>query len=355
MLPGFFEQDGYLLLQGFHLLIAIVDVGELTGNMVAGGNEFCHRIYTEFLLQGVELVETGVDGFQTVGVEVNTIHAVADFLGDVFQFDITALHAVGNLGHARIHLTNIFQLVSSGFQFVEYAVVVAAQGVVCLVECGLDVLAVAQGFCFLFQLLKFSFLQLCIFQFLQLESHELLVLSVFENLFLQIFQLNLCLMVGLVILLIGCELLIVLSDDVHHVELEVFLLQQQVLVLRMDVYELFAQLSHPGEGHRSIVDEGTAFACRRQLSSDDGVVAIVVDVVVIEERLHSVSRKVEMGFYHAAVSACLDGLGVGSVTQEQTDGAEDDALSGSGFSSDDGEARIECDIQLVDECEVLDI
>ena len=231
MLPGFFEQDGYLLLQGFHLLVATIDAGELAGNMVAGDNEVCHGFYTEFLLQGVELVEAGVDGFQTVGVEVNTIHAVADFLGDVFQFDITALHAVGDFSHARIHLTNIIQLASGVLQFVEYAVVVAAQGIVCLVEGGLDVLAVTQGFCFLFQLLKFSFLQLCVFQFLQLESHELLVLSVFENLFLQAFQLNLCLMVGFVILLIGSELLVVLGDDIHHVELEVFLLQQQVLVL----------------------------------------------------------------------------------------------------------------------------
>ena len=123
----------------------------------------------------------------------------------------------------------------------------------------------------------------------------------------------------------------------------------------MDVNELFAQLTHSGEWHGGVVDEGTALACCRELSSDDGIVCIVVDVVIIEEGLHAVSRQVEMGFYHAAVSACLDGLGVGTVAQEQTDGAEDDALSGSCFARDDGEAWIESNVKLVDECEVLDI
>ena len=163
--------------------------------MVAGGNEFCHRIYTEFLL------------------------------------DVAALHAVGNLGHAWIYLANIFQLASGGLQFVEYAVVIAVQGIVGLKESRLDVLAVAQRLGFLFQLLQLSFLQLGIFQFLVLESHELLVFPVFEYLQFQVFQLNLCLMESLVFLLIGSELLVVMGDDVHHVELEIFLLQQQVLVL----------------------------------------------------------------------------------------------------------------------------
>ena len=213
----------------------------------------------------------------------------------------------------------------------------------------------AQGFCFLFKLFQFAFLQICIIQLFMLEAHKLLVLTVLGNLGFQFFQKFLGFAIGIILLLVNLELVGILSDDIHHIQLEVFFLQKKILMLRMDIHELLSQFSHTGERHRGVIDEGTALAGCSQLSSDDCIIGIIVDVVIIEEFLHTISGEIEVSLYHASVSSSLDRLAVGTVTQKQSDGTEDDTLSCSCLTRDDGEARIERDVQLVDEREVLDI
>ena len=123
----------------------------------------------------------------------------------------------------------------------------------------------------------------------------------------------------------------------------------------MDVDQAFAQLSHQAERNGGVVDEGTAFACGSQLAADDGVVGVIVDIVLSEEALHVVSRQVEVCLDGASVASCLDGLGVGSVAEQQTDGTQDDALACTCLARDDGEAWMQLDVELVDECKVLDV
>ena len=188
-----------------------------------------------------------------------------------------------------------------------------------------------------------------------LEAHELLVLTVLGNLSFQLFQKFLGFAVSVVLLLVNLELVGILSDDIHHIQLKVFFLQKKILMLRMNIHELLSQFSHTGKRHRGIIDEGTALAGCSQLSSDDRIIGIIVDVVIIEEFLHTISGEIEVSLYHATVSSSLDRLTVSTVTQKQSDGTEDDTLSCSCFTRDDGEARIERYIQLVDEREVLDI
>ena len=125
---------------------------------VTGSNEFSHRFHMELLLQGVEFVQTGIDGIQSVGIEFHVIYTTADFLCDVLQFDIAALHSASHISHAWIDITYIFQLMSGILQFVKYAVVVSRKRIVCFEESGLDVLRMAQGLCFLLQLFQFAFL-----------------------------------------------------------------------------------------------------------------------------------------------------------------------------------------------------
>ena len=146
----------------------------------------------------------------------------------------------------------------------------------------------AQGFSFLFQLLKFAFLQVCIIQFFKLEAHEFLVLPVLRNFRFQVFQLLLSLFIVFVFGKISLLLLFVVGDNIDHAELEVFFLQQEVLMLRMNVDELFAQFSHLAQGDGRVVDEGTALSCSCQFAADDGVFCIIINIVSIEEILHSV-------------------------------------------------------------------
>ncbi len=194
-----------------------------------------------------------------------------------------------------------------------------------------------------------------IVQFLVLESQEVLVLSALGDFLLQVQQL----FVGFPVLaektLVGGALLVILCDDVNNVQLEVLLLQEQVLVLGVDVHQLLSEFSHPGERYGGVVDEGTALASRRQFPADDCVGGVIVDVVVSEELLHIVPRQVEVCLYDATVLASLDCLGVGPVAEQETNGAEDDTLSSSRLSRDNGEAGVQLDIQFVDEREVLDV
>ena len=96
--------------------------------------------------------------------------------------------------------------------------------------------------------------------------------------------------------------------------MEVLLVEQQVLVLRVDIDELFAQLLQHGQRHGRVVDEGSAFAGSGELAADDGVFAVVVDVVVGEERLHVVARQVEVCLDDTAFGTLFQRFGVGALS-----------------------------------------
>ena len=109
-------------------------------------------------------------------------------------------------------------------------------------------------------------------------------------------------------------MLAVLGNDVHHVELEILFLQQQVLMLGVDVHELLADGLHDRKGHRRIVDEGTAFAGGGQFTAEDAVFGIIVDVIVGEKAFQLVAAQVEMGFDDTTVASRLDAFGIGPLS-----------------------------------------
>ena len=108
---------------------------------------------------------------------------------------------------------------------------IVVQRMVCLVECSLDVLGMAHCLALLFQLFLLSCTEVGIGQFFVLVLQEVLVLPVALDVVLQLLQLALQLLIGVICLMICCQFLAVLRHDVHHAQLEVLLVQQQVLVL----------------------------------------------------------------------------------------------------------------------------
>jgi len=60
-----------------------------------------------------------------------------------------------------------------------------------------------------------------------------------------------------------------------------------------------------------------------------------------------------MGLDDTLRRPCLDGLGVGPLTEQQTNGTEYDALSGARLARNDREAWVEPYVERVDEGEVL--
>ena len=50
-----------------------------------------------------------------------------------------------------------------------------------------------------------------------------------------------------------------------------------------------------------------------------------------------------MSLYHTLLAAVLDLLAVGPLSEQEMEGAQDDALSRTRFAGNDGEARVEVD------------
>ena len=128
---------------------------------------------------------------------------------------------------------------------------------------------------------------------------------------------------------------------------------EQVLVLAVHVDEPLAQFLEQGQRRRGVVDESPALARCGQLAPHYAVVGVVLYVVLAEKLLHVVAREVEMGLDDTLRRPCLDGLGVGPLTEQQTNGTEYDALSGARLARNDREAGVEPYVERVDEGEVL--
>ena len=92
-----------------------------------------------FLLEVIELVETVVDGIHLCGVEVDALQMAAHLLGDVLEFDVTAVDALLEFCCGRVDLTDLAQFVERGAQGRDDARLFGRQGVVGFVERTLDV------------------------------------------------------------------------------------------------------------------------------------------------------------------------------------------------------------------------
>ena len=86
-------------------------------------------------------------------------------------------------------------------------------------------------FAFLFQFLLNTLAEVGIFQFRQLEAQEILIVVCLVNRLLHLLDRLLGRQVLLVQLTVLLQLFLVIGNDIHHVQLEVFFLKEQVLVL----------------------------------------------------------------------------------------------------------------------------
>ena len=158
---------------------------------------------------------------------------------------------------------------------------------------------------FLLQFLLLANHQMGTLQLLILELQKIHILTIALYLFFQSFQLIGSLMEGVVSFFVISQFLSIVCNDVEYAELEVLFVEHQILVLRMYIHKTFAQFFEHRQLHGGVVDKGSALACRCQFPTDDAVVGIIFDIVVIEERLHIVSREVEVGLNHASVGPLL--------------------------------------------------
>ena len=94
-------------------------------------------------------------------------------------------------------------------------------------------------------------------------------------------------------------------------------------MLAVHIYELFAKLAHRGKRNGSVIDERPTLSACVNLTAQKTLLRVVVEVVVHKE-----------------------------ILQQEADGTDDDALSCSCLSGNDGETGIELHGQMTDERKV---
>ena len=115
--------------------------------------------------------------------------------------------------------------------------------------------------------------------------------------------------------------------------------QQLVLVLAVQIDEPGPEIPERAAGHQSAVDGRPAAALRGDLAPDDRFAAVgrFEDGL---DRGRLLSRS-----YQVRRSAAAD---------QQADGTDEDGLAGAGFAGEDAEARLEFELERVDDGEVAD-
>ena len=129
--------------------------------------------------------------------------------------------------------------------------------------------------------------------------------------------------------------------------------EDQVLVLGVNVDQACPQFAQLRQLHRDIVDESAAFA-RRGDDAREGRFGGVVEVVLVEERLHVAPRQVENPFDRAVARRVLHRRTVVLGPQQQSEGSEQDGFSGSRLTRDDVQVRVQLHFELVDKRVIFD-
>ena len=338
---GFLLRRRHLLPQFLNHLLAVVDEHESLAELSAERDEFLHAIHLVLLLQRVECGKAFLHLLQSLWQKLYVVGFLTDFVGYVLHLDVARLHAVRQFlsrlhlvadaaqgSHRRLHLLQ--QRFLSLLHV--FATIDASH---CVRQLLLDFLGMFQQFRLLLQSRLLAFHELRLLQLVELESQVVLVVLALLCPFDGISQRLLSLSQRMVLLLVVRQSVSILRHRVEDVQLEVLLAEQEVLMLRMDVDESFTQFLQGGEAHRRVVDKGTALACTRQFAPDDALRSVEIKVVLLEEIAHTILTYVEFCFHHTALCPSLNRLGVGSLSAQQPDSSQNDALSGSRFACDD--------------------
>ena len=204
------------------------------------------------------------------------------------------------------------------------------------------------------QLFLLARCQTGIFQLLELEAYVVLIGFAAFGRFYQFVEFLLRLFPRAIDDLIILQQVIVVRQEVEHIKLETFLVQQQILMLRVHVYQAFTQLFHLRQGYRTVIDKCPALSRSGKLASEDALI-IILQLLFLEEGLYMISRNVEMRLDDALRRSLADRLYVGPLTQQQADSPQNDGLSGSRLAGNDRKTLFKTNVKLLYQRIILNI
>ena len=185
----------------------------------------------EFLLKRIDSIETRVDGIKTGRVEINSLCSTAYLRRNIFQFDERRVESLGQLTHFRVHFLYVVQTSDCLLNATHDTTIITIEAAVSLKQCSLDLLGMGQCLSLLFELFLLPFFKSGLGQLIVLETEEFLVGSCLFYLPFESIQLRFSLAITSIGRMVIIQRLAVGSNDVDHIELEIFFLQEQILVL----------------------------------------------------------------------------------------------------------------------------
>ena len=79
--------------------------------------------------------------------------------------------------------------------------------------------------------------------------------------------------------------LCIIGNNVNYIQLKIFFLKQQILVLTVNIDQLFAQVTHGVQGYGGVVYKRSALAIVVYFASDNAVGGIVINAGLLEKSL----------------------------------------------------------------------
>ena len=352
-LLGLLRGPGELLTAGRELLVAVVD-GRQTGQVaVTDGDELIDRGGMVLLRERVERVEARGELLQPFGVGVEPFALVRRRGVDVLQLLQHRAEPVGVVARLGVVVAQAVEFALGILELGEHPRLVVVETVAQRGERLANLVGMLQHGELLLQFGLFAFAQVGRRELLALEAEPLLVAAPLGRSLLEggktAAQLALAGVGGAVF---GAQRSVVR----HGVECrgaELLRGENQVLMLRVDVDELRAQLAQLRERHGHVVDEGAALARRRD-DAREGALLLVVELVALEEGAQVTAREVEEPLDLAVAGRILDGRTVVLGAEQQPECAEQDGLAGARFAGDDVQMRVQLEFELLDERVVLD-
>ena len=228
-------------LKRIQLFRTIVDKTQLASDFLLEFIQFFYRTEVILLLQSIQSIQPAVDFLQQGRIELNLLSSPIDFIGDIFDFYIGTFHTRSQFPSWRIYRFYRIQIGSDVLQDRRHIVVFVSQHVIRIKEHLLYLFSMSQHLTVLFQLLLLAFFEFILGQLLILETQKIFILPISFYLLCQVIQLTLALFLLLVCLGKRTTHLAVLGHHVHNAEHKIILLQEQVLVLAVYVYQVLAQ------------------------------------------------------------------------------------------------------------------
>lgn len=341
---GFERADGF---------VAFGDGAQAGRIAIPDGDKFRQVCGPVFLAEGVDAVQPVADPLQSGGIGFDALAFGGGRGAQVLEFQYDRPQPVGDLrggGAACAQVPESRLRIAEPHEHPPFVLVE------CIAELGeglADAVGIFQQGQFGFQGRLLAVVQVGARQFLHLVLQPLLVAATLLGFGAQGGEFPTERMQPVVQRPVAGERVARAGERVERPQAELFRRKDEVLVLRVDVYELCAQRLERGELHGRVIDESPAFARRGDLPRDEGD-GFVIQVVSGEKLLQFQSREIECSFDQTVAGVVLDRRSVAAAAQQQSEGPQQDRLSRTRLPREDVQVWIEFQFERLDQGVILD-